>query len=73
MKCWECKASADHGTLCDDCRAVAAAEGRRHARVKRTTEAERLLMRCLRAQGLSHKHIARCLSRSPQTVHRHAP
>ncbi len=73
MVCWECKTRHEGAArLCDPCKARAREEGRTHARIRRTDEAERLLMRSLRSQGLGFREVAEVVGRSVQTVYRHA-
>ena len=72
MVCWECKITHDDGShVCSSCQAKARAEGRLHALVPKTSLAQRLMMQCLRDQGLSYHRIARATGRSVATVYKH--
>lgn len=72
MTCWECKITHDDDShMCSSCRVRAQADGRCHAVVPKTTLAQRLMMQCLRAEGLSYHHIARVTGRSVATVYKH--
>ena len=72
MVCWECKITHDDPShVCSSCQAQARAEGRLHALVPKTNLAQRLMMQCLRDQGLSYHHIARVTGRSVATVYKH--
>ena len=72
MVCWECKITHDDPShVCSSCQVRAREEGRYHARAPKTHSAERLLMQCLRAEGLGYHHIARVTGRSVATVYKH--
>ena len=72
MACWECKITHDDPShVCSSCQAQARAEGRLHAQAPETSAAQRLMMQCLRDQGLSDHHIARVTGRSVATVYKH--
>ena len=69
MTCWECKITHDDPShVCSSCRVRAQAEGSSKDQAPSLTMAQRLMMQCLRAQGLGYHHIARVTGRSVDQV-----